>query len=61
MTVGFKHVKLWTNNKGVMCKVPGAWDPMVSIVFWNDKYVSGGMSGKIYLWTGTNCVVTISN
>jgi hypothetical protein len=45
MTVGFKHVKLWklwTNNKGVMCKIAGKWDPMVSIVSWNDKYVSGG-------------------
>ena len=41
MTVGFKHVKLWTNNKGVMCKIAGKWDPMVSVVSWNDKYVSG--------------------
>lgn len=56
MTVGFKHAKLWKNNKGTMCKVPGKWDPMVSVVYWNDKFVSGGSEGAIYLWTGTSSV-----
>jgi hypothetical protein len=58
MTVGLKHVKLWTNKKGVMCKVPGKWDPMVSVVSWNDKYVSGGSEGSLYLWSGTTSVVS---
>lgn len=58
MTVGQKHVKLWTNNKGVMCKINGKWDPMVSVVSWNDKYVSGGSEGSLYLWTGTASVAT---
>ena len=54
MTVGLKHVKLWNANKGKMCKVPGKWDPMVSVVYWNDKFVSGGSTGTVYLWSGTN-------
>lgn len=58
MTVGQKHVKLWTNSKGVMCKINGKWDPMVSVVSWNDKYVSGGSEGSLYLWTGTASVAT---
>ena len=58
MTVGFKHVKLWNANKGTMCKVPGKWDPMVSVVFWNDKFVSGGSAGNLYLWSGSTAVLT---
>ncbi len=58
MTVGLKHVKLWMNNKGMMCKVPGKWDPMVSVVCWNDKYVSGGIQGTLYLWSGTTSIST---
>ena len=58
MTVGLKHAKLWNANKGVMGKVPGKWDPMVSVVYWNDKFVSGGSNGTIYLWSGTNSVAT---
>ena len=53
MTVGFKHVKMWNAKKGTMCKVPGKWDPMVSVVYWNNKFVSGGSAGNIYLWSGT--------
>jgi hypothetical protein len=58
MTVGLKHVKLWKNSKGTMCKVTGKWDPMVSVVYWNDRFVSGGSEGVLYLWTGTNSVIT---
>ena len=58
MTCGFKHVKLWTKNKGTMCKVPGKWDPMVNIVYWNNKFVSGGSSGSIYLWSGTTGIAS---
>lgn len=54
MTVGFKHVKLWNKEKGVMCKLPGKWNPMVSVVCWNQKFVSGGSEGGVYLWSGTS-------
>lgn len=52
MTVGLKHVKIWNQGKGVMQKLNGKWDPMNCVVFWNDKFVSGGTSGNIYLWGG---------
>lgn len=58
MTVGFKHVKLWSNKKGTMCKIPGKWDPMVSVIYWNDKFVSGGSEGTLYLWSGTTAVAS---
>lgn len=58
MTVGLKHVKLWDGGKGTMCKVPGKWDPMVNVVYWNDKFVSGGSAGGVYLWTGGTSVMT---
>ena len=35
-----------------MQKLTGKWEPMVSAVSWNDKYVSGGVSGNVYLWAG---------
>jgi WD40 repeat protein len=25
---------------------------MLSVVFWNDKFISGGASGSVYLWAG---------
>lgn len=53
MTVGLKHAKFWTEGKGVLGKVPGKWDPMVSCVYWNDKFVTGGCSGNVYLWAGS--------
>ena len=56
MTVGLKHIKLWDGQRGKMCKVPGKWDPMVSVVYWNGKFVSGGYSGSLYLWSGTTGV-----
>lgn len=37
-----------------MCKIPGKWDPMVNVVCWNDKFVSGGSNGNVYLWSGSN-------
>lgn len=54
MTVGLKHVKMWTSGKGVLGKIPGKWDPMVSAIYWNDKYITGGSSGKIYAWAGNS-------
>ena len=53
MTVGLKHAKFWTSGKGVLGKIPGKWDPMVSAIYWNDKYVTGGSSGKVYCWAGS--------
>jgi microtubule-associated protein-like 6 len=53
MTVGLKHVKLWTEGKGAMGKIPGKWDPMLSVVCWNDKFVTGGSSGNLYFWSGS--------
>lgn len=35
-----------------MQKLAGKWDPMLCAVCWNDKYVSGGASGNVYLWGG---------
>lgn len=35
-----------------MGKIPGKWDPMVSVVYWNDKFVTGGASGSLYVWSG---------
>ncbi len=32
----------------------GKWDPMLSAVCWDNKYVTGGTSGAIYLWNGGN-------
>ena len=58
MTVGLKHVKLWDGQRGKMCKVPGKWDPMVSVAYWNGKFVSGGYSGSLYLWSGTTGIVS---
>jgi len=53
MTVGLKHAKLWTEGKGAMGKIPGKWDPMLSVVYWNDKFVTGGSSGNLYVWSGS--------
>jgi len=61
MTVGLKHVKIWTEDKGTLCKIPGKWDPMVSCIYWNDKYISGGSSGNVYLWSGSNGVASKSH
>ena len=53
MTVGLKHVKFWTSGKGKMGKLAGnKWDPMVSALYWNDKFISGGSAGSVYLWSG---------
>lgn len=52
MTVGLKHAKFWNQGKGVLGKIPGKWDPMVSCVYWNDKFVTGGSSGNVYVWAG---------
>jgi hypothetical protein len=30
------------------------WDPMLSVVYWNDKFITGGVSGSVYLWSGNN-------
>jgi len=37
-----------------MGKISGSskWDPMMCAVFWKDKFVTGGMSGVVYLWNG---------
>ena len=36
-----------------MGKVPGKWEPMYSVAFLEGaKYVSGGASGNLFLWTG---------
>lgn len=53
ITVGLKHAKFWTSGKGVLGKIPGKWDPMVSAICWNDKFVTGGASGRLYSWAGT--------
>lgn len=52
MTVGLKHAKLWNQGKGQMGKLSGKWDPMVSCIYWNGKYVTGGSSGSLYAWGG---------
>lgn len=52
MTIGMKHVKMWTEGKGTMLKINGKWDPMLSVIFWNDKFVTGGSAGSVYLWGG---------
>lgn len=41
-----------------MGKISGSskWDPMLSIVCWNGKFVSGGASGSVYYWNGGNGV-----
>lgn len=52
MTVGLKHAKIWNKEKGVLQKLNGKWDPMLCVVCWNDKYISGGASGSVYLWSG---------
>jgi hypothetical protein len=46
----------WNKSVGKMGKISGSnkWDPMLSIVCWNDKFVSGGQSGSVYLWSGGN-------
>lgn len=33
-------------------------DPMLSAVFWNGKYVTGGLSGSVYLWSGTTATLS---
>ena len=59
MTVGYKHATLWTKEKGTKCKIPSSkWDPMMSVVYWNDKFVSGGSEGVLYLWTGSDASAT---
>lgn len=30
----------------------------MNVVYWNDKFVSGGSEGSLYLWTGSSAVVT---
>ena len=35
-----------------MGKLSCKWDPQVSVIYWNDKYVSGGKSGSIFVWSG---------
>jgi hypothetical protein len=52
MTVGLKHAKIWNKEKGVLQKLNGKWDPMLCVICWNDKYISGGASGNVYLWSG---------
>ena len=37
-----------------MGKIPGKWDPMNTAIWSNTNYVTGGSSGNIYLWSGTN-------
>ncbi len=54
ITVGLKHVKFWSGPKGTLGKIAGKWDPMVSAIWWNNNYVTGGSSGNIYLWSGSN-------
>jgi hypothetical protein len=48
-----KHIKFW--GKGTMGKIAGngKWDPMLSAVCWDGRFVTGGVSGNIYLWNGT--------
>lgn len=58
MTVGYKHATLWRKEKGVKCKIQGKWDPMMSVVFWNGKFVSGGSAGTLYLWSGSTPITT---
>ena len=43
-----------------MGKLAGSnkWDPMLTAVCWNDKFVTGGMSGAVYLWNGTSGTAT---
>jgi hypothetical protein len=32
----------------------GKWDPMLSAIYWNNKFITGGTSGTVYLWNGAN-------
>lgn len=43
-----------------MGKISGSnkWDPMLSAVCWNEKFVTGGVSGAIYLWNGTSGIAS---
>jgi hypothetical protein len=58
MTVGLKHAKLWTGGKGILGKITGKWDPMVSCVYWSGKFVTGGSSGNVYVWGGNTGIPT---
>jgi hypothetical protein len=46
----------WSKSIGKTGKISGSskWDPMLSVVCWNDKFVSGGQSGSVYLWSGNS-------
>jgi hypothetical protein len=37
-----------------MGKISGSWDPMFSVIYIDNKCVSGGSSGALYLWNGGN-------
>jgi len=39
----------------------GKWDPMLSAICWDGKYVTGGTSGAVYLWNGGSGIPTISH
>ena len=45
-----------------MGKISGSskWDPMLSAVYWKDKdkFVTGGTSGTVYLWSGNTGMPT---
>lgn len=51
-TTGLDHIKFWNKSKAVMGKVPGKWDPMLSVAVCDKKYISGSASGALYVWTG---------
>lgn len=41
-----------------MASIPGKKvDPMLCAIYWNGKYVTGGLSGGIYLWNGTTATL----
>lgn len=44
-----------------MGKISGSskWDPMLSAVCWNDKFITGAVSGAVYLWSGNSGVPTM--
>lgn len=44
---------MWSGAKGTTGKTNATkWDPMLSAVYWKDKFVTGGTSGAVYLWNG---------
>jgi len=47
-----------------MGKISGngkSWDPMLSAVCWNKKYVTGGFSGTVYLWNGNSGIPCVGH